>query len=103
MIINLFKSFDPDIIKIPINLITIITLIYRLLIKKKSLNNKYTNFILNLYSEKLKNININNKNNILILFSLTILIILTNIINIIPNVISLTSIINYNVLLTLVL
>lgn len=104
MIINLFRSFDPIIINIPMNLIINSIIVITIIIIKKFINNQYLNFINKITINIIIKINQNNNKSILIVFSsIIIIIIIFNLSNLIPINLSQSSNIILNLNLVLVL
>jgi len=100
MIINIFSIFDSNINKIPINIIINILILLTIMKINKIWINKKFRYIIN---KIIKNI-IENKNNkpiIKIFVTTRIIIVLINIINLIPNIISITRIIRINLSITI--
>lgn len=103
MIINIFSIFDSNILNIPINII-IITII---LIIKINTNLYWTiNKLIKINKNKIFKFFIKNKNNkpiIEIFIPLSVFLTTINLINLIPNIISTSRIINFNLSITIAL
>lgn len=104
MIINIFSIFDSNIFNIPINKVIILTIILTSTINHNTwVNKNKETFIINKIYLIIKKSNKNNFCLIEIFTNLTTILITINLINLIPNIISISRIITNNVVITIIL
>lgn len=104
MIINIFSIFDSNIYNIPINKVIILTIILTSTINHNTwVNKNKKTFIINKIYLIIKKSNKNNFCLIEIFTNLATILITINLINLIPNIISISRIITNNVVITIIL